>query len=438
MEFRGREEELSILERIRGKSRQRGQMTVVTGRRRMGKTRLIKESLRGERYLYFFVSRKAEVLLCEEYTALIRSTYGIEPIGRLTTFREVFAYLLHQARSEPINLVIDEFQEFLKVNPSVFADLQNLWDASREEVRMNLILSGSVTSLMRRIFEHRSEPLFGRVNHRLYVRPLPVADLRGLLKERTGTIIPEDLLCLYLITGGVPKYLEELADNDAFTKEAILNAVTDPGNYFLDEGRNVLTEEFGNASSTYFSILTLIAAGRTTRGDIKSVLQKDVGPYLRILAQDYDIISSEQPIFSKPNARNLRYRIDDKFLNFWFRFFFKFKSALEIGNVGFLRQVIERDYPTYAGMVLEQLIRQQLAESGAYSRVGRYWRRGNQREIDVVAINELTKRGVIGEVNLNPAKVSPPKLRDKSIALEEHLRGYEMEVRGFGLPDLTE
>lgn len=438
MEFIGRQKEMHALAKIKAKSYDRGQMTVITGRRRIGKTRMIKESLENERYLYLFVSSKTEQLLCQEYTALIEATFSERPDGVLNTFREVFAFLIKLARSQQINLVIDEFQEFNKVNSSIFSDIQNLWDANRESIQMNLILSGSVTSLMHRIFENSHEPLFGRVNHRIYVSPLPVSELKNVLHDRVGAVIPEDLLALYMLTGGVPKYLEEFVDNKAFTKDALLTEVLATENYFLDEGRNILTEEFGKASATYFSILSLIAAGRTSRGDIESVIQKDIGAYLSKLDKDYGIIRVQRPMFSKPNTRSLRYRINDKFLNFWFRFFFKYKGALEIGNTNFVRQLIERDYPTYSGMALEDLVRSLLKESMQYSEVGNFWQKGNRNEIDVIALNSLTKKAIVGEVKINPKKISLTKLQQKATVLSKDLGGYTIDYRGFSLADITD
>ena len=437
MEFRGRQSEIGALAKIRAKSHTRGQMTVITGRRRIGKTRMIKESLKNEQYVYLFVSSKSELLLCQEYTTIIAETLSIQPDGQLTSFRDIFAFLIKVAKSQHLNLVIDEFQEFTNVNSSVFSDMQNLWDANRETIQMNLILSGSVNSLMQHIFENSHEPLFGRVNHRLYVKPLPIVELKSILSDYTGKVVAADFLTLYMLTGGVPKYLEAFVDSGALTKEEMLTEILAPENYFIDEGRNVLTEEFGKASAVYFSILSLIAAGRTSRGDIESVIQKDIGVYLSKLEKDYGIIRAQRPIFSKPNTRNLRFRIEDNFLNFWFRFFFKFKGALEIGNTRFVRQVIDRDFPTYAGLVLEALIREQLKESMAYSQVGNYWQRSNKNEIDVVAINELTKQAVIGEVKMNRKKISLAKLKEKSSALSKDLVGYTIEYRGYSLEDIV-
>lgn len=125
-------------------------MTVVVGRRRIGKTRLILESLKGERYLYFFVARKDEKLLCEEYVEQIRETLGINVFGEISRFKDIFELLLSQAEREPLTLVIDEFQEFNRINSAIFSEMQSAWDRKKDRTKMNLIVSGSVHSMMKK------------------------------------------------------------------------------------------------------------------------------------------------------------------------------------------------------------------------------------------------------------------------------------------------
>jgi len=101
-------------------------MTFIVGRRRVGKTRLIKEAYKDKNLLYLFVSKKSESLLCDEYTRLISEKLGKKVIGKLSNFKEVFEYILSLGESEQINVAIDEFQEIYNINPSIFSDIQNL------------------------------------------------------------------------------------------------------------------------------------------------------------------------------------------------------------------------------------------------------------------------------------------------------------------------
>jgi AAA+ ATPase superfamily predicted ATPase len=438
MKFISRQREIANLNRIRQRSYDRGQMTIVTGRRRIGKTRLIKESLSGETYLYFFVARLDEPLLCDGYVRQIEQTYGQRPIGSITRFIDVFRYVIELAKQQQVNLVIDEFQEFLRINPSVYSEMQNHWDSNRENMMMNLILSGSVYSLMHKIFQDYNEPLFGRATGRMHIQPFKLSTLRNILRQYAPDHTAQDLLTLYTLTGGVPKYVEIFVDAKALTTDKMLALFLDPEAIFLEEGKDVLIQEFGKEYTTYFSILTLVAAGKTSRAEVESVIQRDVGGYFKQLEEDYLILQRRRPLFSKVGTRNVKYYINDEFLHFWFRFIFKNTGMIELENFGQLRRLIDRDFTTYTGLVLEKMIRQQLAETQQFSAIGQYWQRNGENEIDVIALNDLDHTAIVGEVKLQAGKVDLGKLRRKAEAIEKHLSDYTVDYRGFSLDDVLD
>jgi AAA+ ATPase superfamily predicted ATPase len=436
MKFIGRQQEITRLHRIRQSSFSRGQMTVVTGRRRIGKTRLIRESFGTESYLYFFVARLDEALLCAGFLDRVEEVYGRRPVGTITRFIDIFRYVIEIARQQQVNLVIDEFQEFLRINPSVYSEMQNHWDANREQVQLNLILSGSVYSLMHKIFQDYNEPLFGRATARMHIQPFEIATLRELLREYAPRSEAEDLLTLYALSGGVPKYVEVFVDERALTKQTMLDLFLHPDAIFLGEGKDILIQEFGKEYTTYFSILTLIAAGKTSRPAIESVIQKDVGGFLQRLEEDYLIIQRQRPLFSKPGTRTLKYTIQDEFLRFWFRFIFRHSGLIELRNFVQLRRLIDRDFTTYCGWLLERLIRQQLVESQQFTAIGQYWQRNGENEIDLIALNDLDQTAIIGEVKLQADRVDLNALKRKTGAIKKHLRKYAVEYRAFSLQDI--
>lgn len=436
MKFYNRTEELSILQAIRQRSQNTSQMTVLTGRRRIGKTRLIRQHLAGEPYLYFFVARKSERLLCEEFVEHIKEVLEIPIFGQLLTFKEIFGLLMNYAKTNCINVVIDEFQEFQRINPSIFSDIQNSWDANKDSTKMNLILCGSVFSMMTEIFENAKEPLFGRANERLIISPFSIDTQREILGDINPSFTSEDILQFYIYTGGVPKYIEQFMDKGRGTKEEMLAEMLHKNSIFLEEGKHVLIEEFGKEYGTYFSILSLIASGKTSRNALETILGKDIGGYLQRLDDYFGIIQKHKPIFSKPNTRNVRYFIKDNFLNFWFRFLYKDRGAIEIGNFDFIRQKVERDMPTFSGLFLERWMKEKLALTKQYSAIGSYWERGNQNEIDIVAVNSLEKTALIAEVKLQKKRISLDKLRLKAADLMRKLGGYQVEYKGFSLEDM--
>jgi AAA+ ATPase superfamily predicted ATPase len=240
----------------------------------------------------------------------------------------------------------------------------------------------------------------------------------------------------YLFTGGSPKYIDQLVENKAFTFEKILNFAVEANSPFLNEGRNLLIEEFGKEYGTYFSILELISIGKTGRSEIQSILESDVGGYLDRLEKDYAVIERYKPVNARPNSKAQKYRIVDNFLAFWFRFIYRNRSAVETGNFEYIRDVIRRDYSTYAGRVLERFFQTLFAETGQYNLIGSYWEKDHQNEIDLVAMNDMKKMIVIAEVKMNKDKIDLAGLKAKSKALIAKYPKYKVEWQGLGLGDV--
>ena len=187
MKFYNRKNELAELTKLYDQANTSAKLTVITGRRRVGKTMLALEFARKHKHLYLFVSKKSEHLLCMEYLEEIRKYFSIPVIGEIKTFKEIFMLLIEFARKERFTLIIDEFQEFYNINPSVYSDIQHLWDVNKSSCRLNLICIGSVYSLMHRIFEESKEPLFGRADRILFLRPFSIRDMYAVLKDHGHT-----------------------------------------------------------------------------------------------------------------------------------------------------------------------------------------------------------------------------------------------------------
>jgi uncharacterized protein len=412
-------------------------MTVITGRRRIGKTTLITEAFRGQKMLYFFVTRKDEALLCEEFVDEVVLKTSRSVPGAFKSFSKLFEHLLQLSENEHFTLVLDEFQEFNNINKAVFSEMQNLWDQYKNRTKMNLVISGSVYTLMKKIFESAREPLFGRTNERIFLKPFSVLTLKEAMHDNNPKgFRADDLLAFYMITGGVAKYVELFVDKGCFTLEKMLNEILRDNSLLVDEGKNLLIEEFGKEYATYFSILSLIASSKTSRSEIESVLERNVGGYLDKIENEYAVISSLRPILAKPGSRNVKYLISDNFLNFWFRFIYKNLNAIEIGNWDYVKNIILRDYESYGGLFLEKYFREKLALTGSYSQVGRYWSKQNLNEIDLVAINDYEKKVLFAEVKRNPDKISMRKLILRTSSVADKLPGYQASHTAFSLEDM--
>ena len=436
MDFINRENELFLLGETHERSLRSAQMTVIVGRRRIGKTSLAIKAFENKLYLYFFISRKNESLLCQDFLEEIGNKLKLPALGEYTSFSRLFELLLVTSQNQPFTLIIDEFQEFLHINPAIFGDMQNLWDRYKATARLNLVISGSVYSLMKKIFENSKEPLFGRANERIYLKPFNVSVIKNLVAGINSHHKPEDLLAFYTITGGVAKYVEHFADKQRITLRKMLDEIFRENSLLADEGMNLLIEEFGRDYTTYFSILSLISSSKTSRSEIESILGKNAGGYLEKLENDYSIIRKVKPVLAKPGSKAQKYFIEDNFLGFWFRFVYKNKAALEIGNYSYARSIAERDFESFSGPYLEKYFREKLALSGDYSLIGRYWEKGNQNEIDIVAVNDNEKRILFAEVKRNKAKINPALLKAKSDKLLHTFPGYMVAFAHLSMEDM--
>ena len=115
-----------------------------------------------------------------------------------------------------------------------------------------------------------------------------------------------------------------------------------------------------------------------------------------------------------------------------------FISAVETGNFSYIREVINRDYSTYAGRILESFYQQVFAESGRYNRIGTYWKRGNQNEIVLVAVNDLRKEVVFADSKLDSSMINLKALKEKSSKLSEEYKGYKKEWLGLHIQNIRE
>ena len=436
MKFYARERELDILEQQYKQINNKSIMTVITGRRRIGKTSLSKLYAKNKKTLYLFISKKDEVLLCEEFTQRIIEEFDIPVIGEIRKFKDIFKLIMEIGKKQKIVVIIDEFQEFYQINESVYSDVQNLWDEYKNEANIHLIFIGSIYSLIHKIFKNSKEPLFGRADRVMYLKAFEPKVIKEILIDKNKYNI-ENLFINYLLTGGVPRYQEILLNNEKYTEKEILDFYFEIDSPFIEEGRTILIEEFGKEYGTYFSILELLSDGRTSRSEMESILEKNIGGYLEKLIIDYDIVGKIKPIGSKPTGRIQKYFIKDNFLKFWFRFVYKYRSAIENNNFSYVKNNLKENLRTYSGSILEKLYHDIYKSSGKYSEIGNYWEKGNQNELDLICVDELNKKIVLGEIKMNKQKVNMSILNIKSKTLIKKYDGYDIEYIGLGLQDVN-
>jgi len=434
--FYDRINELEALSQIEKQSEKSACFTVLTGRRRIGKTELLKHFIKDKKSVYLFTTRSAEKSLCEQWQNTLEESIGLKIFGKAESLYNLFEQIMLFSLSNHFTLIIDEFQDIEYVNKSFFSQMQNIWDSHKSSSKINLIVCGSIYSLMTKIFKDKKEPLFGRSTHNIHLKPFKPSVVKTILKDFNPKYKTEDLLCLYMLSGGVAKYIFLLMNAGATTKARMISSVCNMASPFLVDGRDILISEIGKDYGIYFSILQAISRGYTTQNEIDSIIQKNTGAYLQNLQKIFGITEQIRPLLSKSESRNTRWQIIDEYMLFYFRFIYSHQDLIELGNYDTLKQFILRDYETFTGKTLERYFTAKLQEESNITKIGSWWDKKTMNEIDIITLNELKKSCNIYEVKRQAKKINLSKVQDKADVFMQNLNGYTYKVSGLSMEDM--
>ena len=421
MDFIGRKDELARLKKINDFTRQSvgGYLTMITGRRRVGKTTLVRRFLEQNniQHCYFFVSRKQPKAMLDEFAELLAEQFPEISGLQFVNFDGFFKFLFQTLERKNYTFVFDEFQNFLYVDAAVFSIFQKYWDEHKDRITGHIIVIGSLQTVMHTLFEDKKEPLFKRLTGKLILKPFSMAEMNQLFNLYPG-MDKQSNLKLQLLFNGIPFYYyvmekEHLFGNDVI--EIINRLALRNDGILFNEGKELTIEEFGKNYGRYFSMLEAIASGYTQWNDIATqtgILPNSIGKYLDELLNYYDLIERKSSVFSKDKGKSSRYYLKDNFLTFWFRYVHKNFSLLENYASEAIIPKVKEDLPNFFGFQFEKFIldwlQRQCIENHAifpFEVVGKYWDRGNN-EIDVVAYQENGDLCLIGECKLNSKRVT--------------------------------
>ena len=441
MDFFGRTEEVALLRKIRDAARSRARFTVLTGRRRIGKTALLRHALDDGAmpYLHLPVTRQPEKTLCAEFQEEAERVLKLGILGTATRFADLFARIMEASKKTPFTVVLDEFQEFDRIDPAVYGQMAAVWDRDHEASKINLVVCGSVNRMMSKIFFDEGEPLYGRTTGHVALEPFKTSELKEILSSVRPRRKPDDLLSLWTVSGGIARYVDMMVSEGAVTRDGMLDAIFTRGSPYLAEGRAILAEEFGPDYGTYFAILSSIAAGATRSSEIGNIVGTDVNGFLTKLEKQYSLVSKKQPVFGKETSKDCHYRIDDCFFRFWFRFVFKNRGLLELERFDRMRELAARDFDTFSGYALERYFLWKFRETTDYTRMGAWWDRKGENEIDLVCEDEFANRLDFFEIKRDPARFDRRALEAKAVAFfakNPDKRGRKVSFQGLSLRDL--
>ncbi len=415
MKFYGRSKEIDNLRKEREISHKYARFTVVTGRRRIGKTQLIREAYDdgSDPYVHLVITKKTEKVQCAILQREAERSLSIAIRGQCERFADLFEDLMEESLSRPFTLVLDEFQEFDKVDDSIYSEIAAVWDRLHNESKINLVVCGSVNRLMNKIFFDDSQPLYGRNTGKLQLDAFEPSVIKQILADFNPRHSESDLLALWTITGGVPRYVELLMERGATSRSEMIDTVFGGITSFIDEGKTVLSDEFGREYGTYFTILASIAGGKTSYAEIVNEVGMDVGGYLTRLETQYGLVSKKQQFGEKTSNKSCHYRIDDCFFRFWFRFVFAYSDMIDLKRLEMLREIVVRDFGSFAGYSLERYFLWKFVEEGRYGKVSGWWDRRGENEIDLVCEDPTSGLLDFYEVKTDPRRIDLKALTKK-------------------------
>jgi AAA+ ATPase superfamily predicted ATPase len=370
----------------------RAEFIVVYGRRRIGKTELLKEAFKKKKAIFFVADLGADQDQRRRLSEAVGRSYP-SPLLQTEPLPEwdpLLRYVTDLAAEGRIILVMDEFPYLCSSQPALPSIFQRIWDETGKNSKLALILCGSFVSFMEReILGHKS-PLYGRRTGQLLVQPLPLSSLKGFFPGYS----PEDRISAYAVLGGVPAYLLQFSDRLSLTQN-IEKQILNPNAFLHDEVRFILMEELRDPK-LYLSILQSIALGNTRMNDIVQRTGIERGPvskYLSVL-QDLRLIERETPATERHPEKSRRgiYRLSDNFFRFWFRFVLPHRSRLvETGGQRIMEREILPHLDNFIGQGFDKICAEiwtYLVSAGRikmdYDRAGRWWN-GNE-EIDLVVL----------------------------------------------------
>ena len=403
MRFIGRKNELHTLNTEYNRN---SSFVVIYGRRRVGKTTLIKEFLKNKTAFYYLATEELESQSMKRLANVIARTTKNTLLQKteFTDWLDLFQLIADYKPEEKKVLVIDEFPYLVRTNSAFPSILQNAWDEFLKDSNVMLILSGSLIGMMQKHVLSYDSPLYGRRTAQMCLTPLPFTSI-----YETQNLPFEQAVEQFALTGGVPKYLEFFEDGRPL-EEQLKDAVFSKNGFLYEEPNFLLKSEFLTAVN-YFSIIKTIADGNHKLGKIASALGQEsssLTPYLSTLS-DLGFIEKRTPITEKnpEKSRKGLYFIADNFLRFWFCYVYPYKGELELDNMQIVLDEIHKDFKEkFVAFAYEDICKDIFAKlcsnnaiSFVPSRIGSYWLNDydGDTEINVMSVDHQNKQVFAGE-----------------------------------------
>lgn len=417
--FIGRERELASLQELYQKDG--FGMTVIYGRRRIGKSTLITEFIKDKKTIFYTATKVGKNRNLELFAKQVISVLAPDVEGILFhSIEAVFDYIGKKVLDEKLILVIDELPYWAEKDDALLSILQKYIDTEWKEKNLKIILCGSALSFMENKVLSEKSPLFGRRDSQIKLEPFHYLDAALFVPDYSAE---EKAIC-YGITGGVAKYLS-LIDGEKSLDENIKKLFFHTDGYLYDETRNLLTQEFTDITLVN-NVIEQIASGENTVNTIAAKVGEKEPTILYSLEKliNVGLVKKKKCITEEKNRKKTQYVLKDHMFKFWYEFIPKATSVIEMGRGDlYYDKVVKPNLHLYMGTVFEEMCRYYTLEQGIQGRfgsfmtnVGTWWgtetitnsngeKMGWSADIDVVAISEIDKLAVVGECKFRNEKI---------------------------------
>ena len=396
-------------------------MTVIYGRRRIGKSTLINEFVKDKKTIFYTATKVGKNRNLELFSKQVVDLL-MPDIGEISfnTLESVFDFIYKNMGDGKLILVIDELPYWAEKDDSLLSILQKYIDTIWNNKNLKIILCGSALSFMEKKVLSEKSPLFGRRDSQIKLEAFNYLDAAKFVPDYSS----EDKAICYGITGGVAKYLS-MIDSSKSIDENIIRLFFRTDGYLYDETRNLLTQEFTDISLVN-NIVEQIASGENTLNTIAGKIKEKEPTVLYSLTKlmNVGLIEKKKCITDEKNKKKTQYVLKDYMFKFWYEFIPKATSVIEMGQGElYYQKVVKPALHSFMGSVFEEMCRYYTLKQGIagdydcfVTSVGTWWgvenitdTNGNVREqsadIDVVALSEIDKKAIIGECKFKNEKI---------------------------------
>ncbi len=414
MKFIGREDELSFLQE-KYESRH-GELVIVYGRRRIGKTETISHFCSDKNPVFFTCTQTDDRNQLRNFRRKILS-FNLPQSQYITEFSSWEQALLamkdipHSGQQKNI-VVIDEFPYMARENPEIPSILQKIWETELKNQNILLVLCGRSMSYIEKEILSEKNPLYGRATGIYKMMPMPYSDSSKFFPKWN----PFDKIIAYSILGGVPYYLNQF-DEEKSLKENICANILRKGAILYSEPEFLMRQEL-REPATYNTIVQAIATGKTTFNEIQqsTLIEKGkLSVYLKnlialgMLNREFPVLSSEK---EKQNAQRGIYRLKDLFFRFWYKFVFPNYSSLEFGDWETVYDtIVAHQLNEFASFPFEDVCIEWLRLQNrkrslpfVFTQIGRWW--DKNVEVDIIAANEDKSKIISAECKFHNSPVN--------------------------------